>query len=316
MGRRVFARTVAVFVVAAAVAQAEPGSRGSDEAERRFRSGQALASRGDFAAACREFDASLRLEPSLGTALNLADCEAHTGKLATAIDRLRDALGRLPRGDDRVAPARQTLADLERRVPRLTLVLAPEAPRGTRVLCDGAPVGRDALGVARPFDAGQHSIVVQAAGRDERRYDVALAEGMVARLVVEPTDERDVAPGARGPGASPPGASRRTAGFVSLGLGTLALAGGVVAEVMLADRKQTVRAHCAPGGDCDATGLAAAADEERLAPLGVAGLAIGTAAAGLGAWLLLTGPRPRGATSVGAAPTANGGAALSVAGTF
>src|SRR5688500_5414952 len=77
IARVVLAMTVLMLVARPALAQ-------SVEAEALFREGKALLQQGKLAEACAKFDASDRLEPSVGTELNAADCHEKNGKVATA----------------------------------------------------------------------------------------------------------------------------------------------------------------------------------------------------------------------------------------
>src|SRR6185312_16344577 len=69
----------------AALLLAIPRPGAAQDAMALFRQGRALAERGDWAGACPLFEESHRLQPdAIGILLNLADCQAHTGKLASA----------------------------------------------------------------------------------------------------------------------------------------------------------------------------------------------------------------------------------------
>src|SRR5689334_14611288 len=110
-------RRVCVLVVTLASVQlvhAEP----NPEAEKLFRDGRALIKQGKLAQACEAFAASNKLEPSVGTLLNLGDCRAKLGQTATAWASFVEA-GRLAKkqNDRRQAEADRRTAELE---PRLS----------------------------------------------------------------------------------------------------------------------------------------------------------------------------------------------------
>src|SRR5437764_5986851 len=60
-------------------------------AEALFEDGKRLASAGEYAAACPKFAASQKLDPAVGTALNLADCYEKLGRTACAWAEFRSA---------------------------------------------------------------------------------------------------------------------------------------------------------------------------------------------------------------------------------
>jgi len=64
---------------------------------------------GDYAAACPKLEESQRLDPALGTLLNLADCREQEGNVATAWSLFRDAESLARRGGH---------AESSRRVPQ------------------------------------------------------------------------------------------------------------------------------------------------------------------------------------------------------
>src|SRR5450755_3617279 len=68
-------------------------------AEALFRDGRAAAQRGDWETACPKLRESQRLDPAAGTLLNLADCEEHRGKVATAWQLFRQVVDSLPAND-------------------------------------------------------------------------------------------------------------------------------------------------------------------------------------------------------------------------
>src|SRR5688572_15173841 len=85
-------------------AHAETGA-----AEALFRAGREAAKRGDHVTACVKFSESNRLEPTLGTQLNLALCEEELGNLLKAWHLLHVVTNKLPASDDRLQIARRHL---------------------------------------------------------------------------------------------------------------------------------------------------------------------------------------------------------------
>src|SRR5690349_6331749 len=90
-------------------------------AEALFRAGREASDRGDHEVACERFHESYRLEPAVGTLLNIASCEEALGQLANAWEAYRHVAETLPPDDDRQELVRSRLSTLDERVPRVTL---------------------------------------------------------------------------------------------------------------------------------------------------------------------------------------------------
>ena len=121
MHRPGFVAACAALCMTSAVALA--GRPDPASAEALFREGRARAEAGDWAKACPLFVESNRLDFALGTSMNLAACEEHIGKVASAWEGYRELLEALPPDDDRRPFVAESVARLERTVPRLTVLL-------------------------------------------------------------------------------------------------------------------------------------------------------------------------------------------------
>lgn len=181
-------RAIALLVLLASSALAQ--SRDPATADALFREARALMKKGDFASACPKLADSHRLDPAPGTAINLGDCLEKVGKLADALQAQRDALDLLSAGDKRIGPVKEQIASLEKRVPRLTIKLAPGAPTNTKVKRDDVELGEGSLGSALPVNPGEHWIVVAAPHHADTRTKVVLSVGS-ARSVTVAVGERD-----------------------------------------------------------------------------------------------------------------------------
>jgi hypothetical protein len=101
----------------------------------------------------------------------------------------------LPQDDARRPIAQQRAAAVDKRVPRLTIKLAPGSPVDTKIMRDDVDIGIASLSIALPENPGEHAVLVRAAGHKERRYPVTLAEGQSQELVVQPGEaEQPVGP--------------------------------------------------------------------------------------------------------------------------
>jgi hypothetical protein len=146
-------------------------------AQRFFDEGRELMLQERYVEACDRFKESHRLDPEVGTLLNLALCHEHQGKLATAYVEYNDALAVALRVQDteRVELARSRLQALKPRISQI--VVTPheqDAALAIGVELDGAPLSAAVLGDPIPVDRGDHEIVVTAEGRRDQRHVIRI----------------------------------------------------------------------------------------------------------------------------------------------
>jgi hypothetical protein len=289
-------------------------ARDAAGAEALFRAGREALRRGDYDAACSAFEASQRLDPAGGTALNLAECEQGRAHTASAWQHLREALDLLPADDDRVPLARARVASLERRLPHLTIRLGPGVPPDAKVTRDDVEVTGALLGFPQPLDPGRHVIRVSAPHRADRTYQVDAVEARAGELVVEagePVAEPIVRRGTP---------VKKKVGLIVGGFGLAAVGVGVAEGVAVAARGDQKSRLC-PGNVCpDAGHLAVARDIDSsgktLSTLSTVTVGVGVAALAVGTFLVLTSSSGERA-QVGVAPAITpGGAGLGVGGVF
>jgi hypothetical protein len=265
-----------------------------------FRQGRAAADVGDFPHACIAFTESFRLDPAPGTALNLADCEEHIGRLASAWTHFLRVVSVLPTTDERRDVARERAATLASRLPWLAITLAADAPGDARVFCDDVEVDRARLAAPLPVDPGPHTVLVVASGREARITTAVATERETVHVTVSagagspPEAARFVAPAHHHTAAWLVGA----AGLASLGVGTY-FGARALAERSWSD------ASCTGGTCANAAAVGeyqAARSDARASDVA---LGIGVVALAVGGFLLLTS----------SSSDAHGGAALRVTGT-
>lgn len=307
---------LAFFLAAPRVASAQ--SKDAAIATMLFQQGRDAAKTGDYATAIAKMQESYRLDPAVGTLLNLADAHEHLGHTANAWKIWKQALDQLPATDNRRSSVKQRIAALEPRVPRLTITLAPSAPAASLVTLDDAALTANDLGAARPLDPGPHVITVTLAGREARRYEVVAADGRAEQLVVEPTPAPAVAPTIEPPPPAPH-ASRpsklRIAGFAVGGVGLGSIGAAIATGLILPSRQKTIDAHCGaavglPADRCDAKGFDAAGSGKSLAGINTAAWILGGAAVATGVTLVIVGSvggeKPAAAVELTVAPTLAG----------
>jgi hypothetical protein len=289
---------------------AAPAGADQDRAEVLFREGHAAMKAGDLTTACARFDESRRLDTNaIGPLINFADCEAHSGRIATALALWRQGHARMNVDDERLPHATARIADLSARVPTLTLRLDAAAPAGSEVRLDGAPAG---VGQRLELDPGDHAVEGRAAGRAPFGVVVHLAEREHREVVVTfapPQGDTSVPPPP--PASADAGRGRRIAGVVvgSVGLAALAFAG--VTGAMALSRQSTVDDECDDAKRCTQRGLDAGEEGRTLVTLNTVGFVVGGAALATGIVLIVTAPSGRPASaatrvSFGAGPGALG----------
>jgi hypothetical protein len=286
-----------------------------------FKEGRQAFDRKDFPAACARFEESQRADPAAGTLLNLALCEEKLGKLLPARKHAGEVLASLPAKDDRLPLVLELVSRLDRRIPTLTLTLAPGAPGDTTVRDerDGRTL---AFGTPEPMEPGEHDLTIRALGRPESHLALTLVERKQEKrsvTVAAATPESVAAV----PRDEPP-SSAPTRRIVGIAAGSLGVAGFITAGVtgaLLLSRKSAVDAQC-PDKHCTAEGLRlkSAAEKTPLLPVNTAAWIVGIAGVGAGAALILTSlgssaPRPKTAFVYYPFPL-DGGAGLGAAGSF
>ncbi|HTN89754.1 MAG TPA: hypothetical protein VL242_39035 [Sorangium sp.] len=179
-------------------------------AERLFREGRALLVEQRFAEACPKLEESQRLEPSLGTKLNVAFCHERLGEVATAWVGFQEALITARTAGDaaREAFARARLDALAPRVPWLRVRVSTGGAGADQVaiLLDGAALDPVAWDKELPLDPGEHVVAAAHQGEVFWQTTVALREServdVAVPAQVEAEAEAAPAPAERAPAAA------------------------------------------------------------------------------------------------------------------
>jgi hypothetical protein len=273
-----------------------------------LKEGYALKQAGKCAEAVPHFIESERLAPKPKTLLNLADCEQQLDDLVASQGHALEGRD-LARGlgdPTLLGIAEHQLADVDKRLPRLTVRLAPGAPPDTIVSRDGTALGRVSLGAALPANPGKHRVVASAKGRADAGFDVVLVEGAAQVLDVapgEPVWEPVVMPLAGPEVAGTPVASswsgRKTVAVTLAGVGVAGLAVGSVfgLEAISQNNASNAGGHCNASG-CDGTGTSLR--NQAISDATVSTIAFGAGLAAVAAGVIVWVTAPSAAPKVGA----------------
>lgn len=289
------------------VAAAQSLGEASAIAEGLFQQARELVKQGRYDEACPKLAESQRLDPKLGTLLNLAVCHEKQGRTASAWGEYSSAAGIARREGQREREefARKQLAALDKQLSHVLLQLSGPIA-GLQISLDDQPLTAAVVGVPLPIDPGVHHLAAVSPGRlpwsrdvdvPRERTDLVITVPMLAPLPpavapAPPAPAPVVAPAATP--AHPPLDERRTHTRqppsntplvlmgVGFGVGATALLVGVVAGGISLSNTSSIKSVCSgnvcPSGEQNAIGSAttlANVSNVTLA-LGAAGLVVGT----------------------------------------
>jgi hypothetical protein len=189
--------TIARLIAIAVVLAATPARAQSVEAETLFREGKKLLKAGKIAEACDKLDASNRLESSVGTLLNLADCREKNHQLASAwatFDKAASA-AKVAHDTKREVEAKRRAKKLEPRLLYLT-VAVPDSSRidGLAITRNGVAVDPELWNQSVPIDRGDYAFTADAPGHVQWKKRVSLeGEAQKATVAVPALDKAETA---------------------------------------------------------------------------------------------------------------------------
>ena len=144
---RISRRTARIAALAvAALATASTASAQSDNkvaAEALFQEAHRLIEAGHYPEACEKLASSQRLDPAVGTLVNLAHCYEKVGRTATAWGTYREAIAAARQAGqiERERAARRAADALEPALPRLTIAVSPQVDDAKpEIKRDGVPI--------------------------------------------------------------------------------------------------------------------------------------------------------------------------------
>ncbi|MFZ5893699.1 MAG: tetratricopeptide repeat protein [Myxococcota bacterium] len=299
------------FVSSLAVAQSS-GDKAAAEAL--FVEGRKLMEAGRYVDACPKFEASQRLDPGVGTMLNLAECYEKVGRTASAWAEFREVISAARAADskEREALARERAAALESKLSRLTIALSAEASAtpGIEIRRDGAVVDSAELGTSIPVDPGKHVIEANAPGRQKWYKTVELnADNTQAQVLVPALTAvvDNTGPGTSGGvnvdagTSSSSGSTQRTIAVVTGAVGVVGLAVGTVYGLQASSKWDDAKKGCTdyPYG-CSGKAVDEGDQAKKFGTLSTVGFAVGAVGLAAGAVLWFTaGSKTEQQASVG-----------------
>lgn len=283
-------------------------------AEALFEQARTLVEQKRWDEACPKFAASYKLDKTLGTLLNLADCEEHQTRIASAWAHWGEAVELAEKtGDKRAAFATGRRDALVKRLPKIRVDVT-SAPTATatpgrvalEVYRDDVRVDPAAYGVPLPSDPGPHTLFVRRGADVLARKDVTAVEGETAAVSFDLAAIERAAP----PPPTPPGAlvaplsNQKVVGYAVIGVGAATIAAAGALEIVALVNKSSANAPDSCVNDyCTQAGYDAVGRARTFANagqwVGIGGIVV----AAVGLTLTLTAPRP-------APPTTRTGMAL------
>jgi hypothetical protein len=276
--------------------------------------------------ACPKLEGVVELQPGkLGAIFWLAQCYEAQGKIASAWTQYRAVGDTAPPSDSLKKKAQDKAAELEPRLPRLTIsVSAPvRAIAGLEIARDGIQLAPALWGAKLPVDPGHHTVTATATGKKPWTGDVeAAVSGVPITLEVAPLEDATVAqappvvpiatPAASNadtaahptqPASAP--SNRRVIGAVVGGVGVVGVIVGAVFGARAFSKLSDSNAdnHCHDGNQCDATGRDLRADSLKAGNVSTAAFVAGGVLLGAGVVIFATAPKASSTqTKVGLGP--------------
>lgn len=280
-----------------------------DKADALFKQGKKLSAEKKYGEACPAFEQSMKLDPQIGTQLNIAKCYEDWGRLGKALVAYR-AAEKLAKDakDPREPKIKALIDDLDSNVPRLTIKLPKQAnSEGVVVTLDNNVI--TTFGEAMVVDPGPRTIEWTVDGGAKKQKIVNVERGGDSEVTLDVPKDRVVKKPPDGehkvvekpvtePPGTAPGHNQRLGGLVLGGAGVIAV--GVSSLMTLSARGQyndALEMYCGGAKDmCDPMGLEQTHDARSTANTATVIFIGGALAVGGGIALYLLAPKAASAT--------------------
>lgn len=265
-------------------------------AEQLFEEGRSLMDKGRFGEACPKLAESHRLDPGVGTLLNLAECYEKQGRTASAWATYLDAetlatrLNQAPRATFAAQRARQ----LGPTLPKLAIRVTETRSEGSAVTVtlrrDGEALAKPAWSTFVPVDPGEHRIEASAPGFTTFTRTVTARAGEPVEVVV-PALAPDHSVAAR------PSSAQKTVGLVIAGAGLVAAGVGLTFGAIAKSKNDDARSnYCTPVA-CRQQGVDLLREADSAALVSTVLVSVGAAVLVGGVVTFLTAPSTSKASS-------------------
>jgi hypothetical protein len=290
-------------VLLALVAIASTAHAGDkDKADALFKHGKKLMDEKKYSDACEAFEKSMKLDPQIGTELNVGRCYEEWGKLGSAFHAYKTAEKMAKdAGDARAPKITELIGELDPQVPRLTIHI-PEGADTSTVTIDGDKVTSFDQPIV--LDPGPHTVAYATSKGKKKSKVVPIERGGSSEinldLPVKPAHTDDTTTTATTPVTTPhvdepadPGHGYRLGAYALGGAGLAAI--GVSTYLTIAAKSKyndALKDHC--GGmtnGCDDIGLKDTHDARHQANIGTIVFIAGAAAIGGGVLLYVLQPQ-------------------------
>lgn len=255
-----------------------------------------------WAEACPKLEASLRLDPGIGTTLRLGHCYEKTGRTASAWSLYNDAESMARKAQDkRAAEAAQRAQQMEPLLSRIVLDVAPENQAGgVEIRRDGRVIDPGAWASAVPIDPGEHTLEASGPGRLAWKATIRI-EARPGKTSVQVPPLQPAPPSATPEGPRPYWGAQRIAGAAIGGAGLLGLAMGAAMGGLAIEKNNASKADCDPKDPrrCTQAGADLRLKAGRFADQATGAFIVGGVLAAAGITVFLTAPKGEDAKKTG-----------------
>lgn len=172
----------------------------SEVAKDKYSRASRAYSQGRYADALLLLEEVRQLHKSPSALLLLGHCYGKLSRVASAVDAYREAertaAAQIANGKDASGTVKEVrgsalehMADLEPRVPYVTLALPADLPADFVLLLDGRLIPSDRWGLAMPLDPGGHEVAATGARMSPYKQSIVMRDGERTRIEVNPERE-------------------------------------------------------------------------------------------------------------------------------